>query len=110
MWDCFVHSDERRFRGGQGKGQLLDESKGASVWVTGRAGWALGCYYSHYRRPPFRDRILSVSFSWNTFDRYRSGNASFPSICLSRRLIHLHERRERAGLFPQQKCPIIFLC
>ena len=77
MWDCFVHSDERRFRGGQGKGQLLDESKGASVWVTGRAGWALGCYYSHYRRPPFRDRILSVSFSWNTFDRYRSGNASY---------------------------------
>ena len=77
MWDCFVYSDERRFRGGQGKGQLLDESKGASVWVTRRAGWALGCYYSHYRRPPFRDRILSVSFSWNTFDRYRSGNASY---------------------------------
>jgi len=77
MWDCFIYSDERHFRGGREKGQLLDESKGLGVWVTGRAGWTIGGYYSRYRRPPFNDRTFSLSFSWNTFDRYRSGSASY---------------------------------
>ena len=77
MWDCFIYSDERHFRGGREKGQLLDESKGLGVWVTGHAGWTIGGYYNRYRRPPFHDRTFSLSLSWNTFDRYRSGSASY---------------------------------
>ena len=77
FWGSFASFHCRRFRGGQKKGQLLDQNESIGAFVTGRKGWNVFATYNNYRRPPFLDRTFNLGIGWNVFDPFRSGNLSY---------------------------------
>lgn len=76
-WGSFAFYHQRRFRGGQRKGLLLDQNENLGAFVTGRKGWSISAAYNKYHRPPFLDRTFHLSIGWDVFDPFRSGNFSY---------------------------------